>query len=146
MPMEAPWKRNLVLLEWTEMVCVQARSFHPECGRYLRKAFKEAWSYFERKINPQEEVDKAFEDMDARLVALLMAAMPERVRTQIYRMKGSNYVLDVLCCMYATLNPGVKKSLLVLLRLPGTLVHAKRQLALEKRWRTGFRLDQGCRW
>ena len=94
--MEAPWKRNLVLLEWTEMVCVQARSFHPECGRYLRKAFQEAWTLFEKKINPTQAVDPAMEDMDARLVALLMAAMPERVRTQIYRVRGSTSVLDLL--------------------------------------------------
>ena len=59
-----------------------------------------------KKLNPRATVDPSVEDMDARLVALLMAAMPERVRTQIYRMKGSECVVSVLCCMCATLNPG----------------------------------------
>ena len=64
-------------------------------------------------MNPNSQVDPSVEEMDARLVALLMAAMPERIRTQLYRMKGSRSVLDLLCCMYVTLNPGVKKSVAV---------------------------------
>ena len=54
----------LVLLEWAEMICVQARSFHPGCGRYLRKAFKDAWALFQQKINPTMPVDPSMEDMD----------------------------------------------------------------------------------
>ena len=122
LPMDAPWKRNLVLLEWTEMVCVQARSFSPDCGRYLRATFDEAFQYFSQRINPTKKVDPVWEDIDARLVALLMTAMPERVRTAIYRMKGSNSVLDVLCCMYATLNPGgdeESSSIVSFTRTPG---------------------------
>ena len=106
MPLDAPWKRNLVLLEWTEMICVQARSFHPACGKYLRKSFEDAWTVFMSKVNPTQTVDPRMEEMDARLVALLMVAMPDRVKTQIYRMRGSESVVAVLCCMYVTLNPG----------------------------------------
>ena len=104
------------------MVCVQARSFHPDCGRYLRKCFQDAWSFFERRINPSVKLDRSVEDVDARLVALLMVAVPERVRTQIYRMKGSGSVVDVLCCMYATLNPGGEEessSIVTFTRNPG---------------------------
>ena len=128
------------------MICVQARSFHPDCGRYLRKCFVDAWSLFEQKINPHGTVPPTMEDMDARLVALLMAAMPERVRTQIYRMKGSHSVVAVLCCMYVALNQGVKKSLLALSSLQGAQVHADPLQMPEKELRIGFRLDQVFRW
>ena len=93
-----------------------AKGIHSMIGKYMAHCLREAEEYFvQRRGRPTDNVLPLWQEVDHKLVAACLDALPDRIPDDSYRTNQNTTLTVVLYNLYTLINPGGARELELLM-------------------------------
>ena len=103
----APWKKQTEFMQWMNKVMTYANGVHSTVGQYVAECLQEADKCFTQKKEPPDgKLSPEWTEVDHKLVAVCMEALPEPVASDCYRQNMTHAFALVLYNVFCLTNPG----------------------------------------
>ena len=103
----APWKKQTEFVEWMNKVMTYANGVHSMVGRYVAQCLQDADVNFTQKRGlPDGDILSDWTEVDHKLVAVCLEALPERLSSDCYRQSRTTTFTMVLYNIFCMINPG----------------------------------------
>ena len=117
-----PWKKQTEFYAWMNKVMTYSKGVHSQVGTYVAHCMKEADEAFSQKKGvPDRTIYQGWLEVDHKVVAVCLEALPERLSTDCYKQGRNDTFTQVMYNILCNLNPGGSKeieSLVQFCRMP----------------------------
>ena len=115
-----PWKKQTEFISWIEQVLIYANGVHSVVGKYVAFCMHTAEDYFNSKMDPPDQVDPAWREIDFKLVAVAIDALPEKIKADCTRTGRARTLTLILNNIFMLINPGGEIEIEVLMAFTRT--------------------------
>ena len=105
----SPWKKQTEFTGWMHKVMTYANGIHSRIGDYVGQCLRDADYHFTTKKGhegPSPNILPEWREVDHKLVAVCMKALPDRVTEDCYRVGMTDTFTRVLFNVFCLVNPG----------------------------------------
>ena len=111
-----PWKKQTAFIEWTSRIMTHAKGIHSMIGKYMAHCLRGAEEHFvQRRGKPADNVLPLWQEVDNKLVAACLEALPKRISDDCHRTNQNTSLTVVLYNLYTLINPGGARELELLM-------------------------------
>ena len=122
----SPWKKQTEFLQWMNKIMTYANGVHSKVGGYVAHCMRNADDYFSvKKIVPDGNIDQGWTEVDHKLVAVCLLALPDRISADCYKQGKNETFTQVIYNVLCILNPGGAKEIECLTKFCRTPPSAK---------------------